>query len=279
MTRRSAQFSFSNLNQRGATLIEYVLLLVVAVALVKLLSTAFANPMGKFLNAYMGSYIQCLLEFGELPSLGGDSTTNGECNARFQPATLADGRPPRSESETTNRQSEQRSKDQGSEEEIRQSNRTGNRSGAGSAGRNRIGESLGADGGGAAKKTVVIDLNEEGGSKFFNAGRSSGARSQIATRADRISRRFLTESEIKELEQSQTRRTPARLSDTSPVAQKNKKYTVEPPPTRNIAGQSEDDFSFGSIIRWIIIAVLIIFILIFLGGLMSQFSRASRKSS
>ncbi len=280
MTLRTGQFSFSKLNQRGATLIEYVLLLVLAVALVKLLSTAFSNPMGKFLNAYMGTYIQCLLEFGELPSLGGESTTGGECNARFQPATLANGRPPKSESESSNRQSEQRSKDEGSEEEIRQANRTGNRGGAsGSSGRGRIGDSLGADGGGEAKKTVVIDLNEEAGSKFFTPSRGGGARSQTATRADRISRYYLTETEVQELERSQSRRSAAPLFEMTPVAQKNKKYTVEPPPQRTIASQGEDSFSFGHIIRWIIIALMILFVLIFLGGLLSQFSRASRKSN
>lgn len=278
MTHTTGQFSFSRANQRGAAFIEYVLMLVVAVALVKLLSTAFAQPMSKFLNAYMGTYIQCLLEFGELPSLGGDSTTDGECNARFQPATLADGRPPKSETEQAARKSEQSQKDKGSDDEIRQANRSGNTSGSSSATRNRRSGSANLDSAGTPAKTVVIDLNEDAGGKFFTPSRSGSSENPSAATAGKVSRYYLTESEAREIEQAQRRRNAPKVSDVTAVNQKNKKFKVEGPPKRSVASTDEDGFSFGNIIRWIIIAILLLFVLIFLGGLMSQFSRANRKS-
>jgi hypothetical protein len=281
MTHTTGQFSFLRSNQRGATLIEYVLMLVVVVALVKLLSTACDQPMNKFLNAYMGTYIQCLLEFGELPSLGGESTTDGECNARFQPATLADGRPPKSDSEQAARKSDPSQKDKGSDDEIRQANRsggTGGGSNAGSSRRQRDNNSS-LDRTPAPSKTVVIDLNEDPNGKFFTPSSTGPNAQATSTAGSKVSRYFLTESEAQELDQNQRRRSAAKVSEVTPLKQKNKKFKVEDPPKRKVASAEEDGFSFGNIIRWIVIGILILFVLIFLVGLMSQFSRANRKSS
>jgi hypothetical protein len=281
MTQRSGQFSFfsSRRNQRGAALIEYVLMLVVLVALVRLVTLAFSGPMSRFLNGYMGAYVQCLLEFGELPSLGGESTTGGECNVRFQPATLADGRPPLSDSERNANRTDADRRDKGSQAEISQANRSGGSGGRGGGGRRSArNDGSGIESNPADSKTVVIDLNEDGSGSFFRASGSSLRPQSVATRRDRVSRYFLTESEALELEKAQSRRATPRSSEGTQVQKNNKKYTVEPPPKRTLASESADEFSFGNMIRWIIISILILFVLIFLGGLFSQFSRSSRKS-
>jgi hypothetical protein len=53
----------------GQAMIEYVLLLVVSVSLV-LMAKGLFTGMGKFMDGYMGKYVRCLMEHGELPAFG-----------------------------------------------------------------------------------------------------------------------------------------------------------------------------------------------------------------
>ena len=50
-------------------MIEYVLLLVISVSLVLMAKSLFTG-MGKFMDGYMGKYVRCLMEHGELPTFG-----------------------------------------------------------------------------------------------------------------------------------------------------------------------------------------------------------------
>lgn len=79
-------------NQRGQGVVEYILVLVVVVFVllgaVYQLNSAFAV----WANNYFGNYLACLLETGELPSLGGEGTV-GSCNEDFAPFSIAEGRP------------------------------------------------------------------------------------------------------------------------------------------------------------------------------------------
>ncbi len=80
------------LNQAGQGVTEYILLLVIIIALVFgglfQLNTAFQN----WANNYFGEYLACLLETGELPSIGGAPGDSGICNELFEPFELASGR-------------------------------------------------------------------------------------------------------------------------------------------------------------------------------------------
>lgn len=80
-------------NQKGQGVIEYVLVLIVSVALilggVYQLNSAFKT----WATNYFGNYLACLLETGELPTIGGSPGDSGLCNQIFKPFSLADGRP------------------------------------------------------------------------------------------------------------------------------------------------------------------------------------------
>ncbi len=84
--------SFRLRNNQGQALIEYVLMLVIIVSLVLMLMTQIFKPFGDFIQSYMGSYVGCLLEYGELPSLGypepSEVDDDSECNKKFQAGTL-----------------------------------------------------------------------------------------------------------------------------------------------------------------------------------------------
>ncbi len=56
-------------NQQGQAVIEYVLLLVVTVSLVLGFRGVFSS-MNNFMSDFMGEYVVCLMEYGELPALG-----------------------------------------------------------------------------------------------------------------------------------------------------------------------------------------------------------------
>lgn len=78
----------------GQAAIEYILILVVTVAILLMLLMQLFRPMQMFVQAYMGDYVECLLETGELPSLGGESQIQDDsCNARFEAVSLSKGRP------------------------------------------------------------------------------------------------------------------------------------------------------------------------------------------
>lgn len=90
-------------NQSGQAVVEYTLMLIVTLSFLLALKPLYTN-FGKFINDYVGEYTACLMEFGELPSLGVNEedlkkhTASGGggkvCDAKFAKFTIADGRTP-----------------------------------------------------------------------------------------------------------------------------------------------------------------------------------------
>lgn len=82
-------------SQAGQAVTEYVLVLI-TVIIVFFLAGGFLRQFNSGFSAwvknYYGEYLSCLLETGELPTLGYEGG-NGGCEDEFQPFTLAGGRP------------------------------------------------------------------------------------------------------------------------------------------------------------------------------------------
>jgi hypothetical protein len=87
---------FRQLKQSGQAALEYLLLLFVIISILLGVVLTFADGTRRFVDNYFGAYFKCLLEAGELPTLGGDAggANASECESEFQPFTLAEGRPP-----------------------------------------------------------------------------------------------------------------------------------------------------------------------------------------
>lgn len=64
---------FSSLTQRGQGLLEYILLLVVVISLGFALLYQLFTPLQNWTQYYIGQYVECLLDQGELPGLGGEN--------------------------------------------------------------------------------------------------------------------------------------------------------------------------------------------------------------
>ncbi len=81
--------------QKGQATIEYILLLVVVIAIILGVIYQFDSAFQNFAQGYFGQYLACLIETGELPSLDAQQNYDpGSCNSQFQSFSLANGRPP-----------------------------------------------------------------------------------------------------------------------------------------------------------------------------------------
>lgn len=70
-----------------------MLILICVVALILAAMFQFNDAIKVWANNYFGDYLTCLLETGELPSIGGAPGDSGVCNQYFKPFSLKDGRP------------------------------------------------------------------------------------------------------------------------------------------------------------------------------------------
>lgn len=91
----------------GQAVVEYILIVSIAVGLIVIMKGAFTG-MNTFINNYLGLYTECLMAHGELPALGvsgAASFSDGsglkehlnsgyKCESGFKPFTIAGGRPP-----------------------------------------------------------------------------------------------------------------------------------------------------------------------------------------
>lgn len=88
------------LNDSGQAVVEYILLIVVVVSLVMGAKKAFSH-VDDFISHYIGDYVTCLMEYGELPSLGVAAAdqkrhldgAGKKCDEDFAGFTFVDGRP------------------------------------------------------------------------------------------------------------------------------------------------------------------------------------------
>jgi hypothetical protein len=269
-------------SQNGQALVEYVLVLVVSVALVMALAAQVFTPFRDFLKAYMGDYIACLLETGELPSLGNESTKDllaeEGCNASFQAATVAGGRPPSSSKAAAEQQAKnkQGSSDSGS----------GGSSavGPGSAGSNSTGGNLlvssmkrktATEVASAASKTTEIPL-AEGGSKFYNRRNSySEGTISASQKSTYVGVAGLTEEEKKKQERKEnTNRSIATGENFAPPP---KKIPVKKPEPKPDVIAEESPMTFGNFFRFLLIAAIVIALVMVLGSQALKIAKSQEK--
>lgn len=77
-------------SQSGQAVVEYLLILVVSVAVILGGLYQFNKAFQVWADSYFGDYLACLLETGELPGLGGPDP-NSVCQSQFKPFSIADG--------------------------------------------------------------------------------------------------------------------------------------------------------------------------------------------
>ncbi|MFP5518427.1 MAG: hypothetical protein ACLGGX_00865 [Bdellovibrionia bacterium] len=279
-------------DQGGQALIEYVLMLIISISLLLLLTAQIFTPFKEFLRAYMGTYIQCLLEYGELPALGSEGVgAESECNARFEDFTIGAGRPPKTDgsggssaSGANNRSDSNRSSSSSSSSSSDGSGRN-NSGGGGSSGRTVIvngsnrrsmgTESTSPD----AAKTIEIEVSAPGAGsgRFYSSG---GGSDSTSSRTER----FITGEVVSDFDQrrlaaqNKQNETAGMVVGENEQARAPKKIAINPP-KREVSSldDEEEEFTIGNFIRILIIAGIIIAIVIFVGGQILQMSKSFSK--
>lgn len=271
-------------NQRGQGLTEYILVLVVTIILilggVYQLNSAFRV----WALNYFGNYLACLLETGELPVLsGGGGGGAGICDEIFKPFTLADGRPlvtggtggggpgdgPGGDTGTGGG---------GSGGGTRESGRAGfaaRGSGGGSFGSNRSNnwrdQSRKSSAGANPKGKVGAYTGSSETSKYGSLPNTSqqGGKSRLETRLDN---RFAFDEEK---EAQQKRSAPSFARKPADERTKSPKIAVRRAEIKKVGGDAPDSgFTLPDLLRWLLIAAIIIALLVFLGGQALQINKS-----
>ncbi|MBC7465481.1 MAG: hypothetical protein H7256_05765 [Bdellovibrio sp.] len=303
-------------NQSGQAAIEYVLMVVVTVSLMFMLKGVFTGA-ETFMYKYVGEYTACLMEYGELPSFNvADSDLKNHtgggggkvCNSKFDGFTVGNGWQESGSgsggsgsttktSSTSNAASTSSSKN--SSQSASTSSKSSSSVSSSSSGKNggssspyssgKISRSSGgrnvstADGpsSGSDDKVKVTGVDEgqdgrrRGDMDFYTSSRSTGSRDRYkaitGVQADEISKRAKVSvrapsSKIVSVAEEEGRIGP-------------RKSTIEPYERKpNFVGPQDDDsFTFGSFMKWLIIAAMFIAIFLFFGGQVMNFMNSQEK--
>lgn len=287
LREKNSQFTSGLSNIRGQAAVEYVLMLVIIVAMIYGLTSQIFRPVNAFLDNYMGKYLECILEMGELPSLGSESTALEDegCNARFQPGTLANGRPPNGSggagSGSSSSSNSSTNKNSSSSEGGGSGGSSGTYAGSQSRGGSRFlnrgrRPSSGVESGGAANGKVVEIALDGGGSGSFFKGASGGGSAVIRRKTSSVAISGLTEVERKRLEKKANGEGRSTIVTGESIKPPVKKLMVKKPPERTIE-KEEEPFTIGNFIRIIFIAAIIIALVLFIGGQALQMSKSFEK--
>ena len=277
-------------SESGQAIIEYVLMLIISVSLVLALATQIFTPMQEFLKNYMGDYVQCLLEMGELPSLGGEDTTVADegCNAKFDGATIANGRPSKSSDSSSSSSSSSSSDSKGSggsgsSSDSESSSGSGTYAGSSSrpGGRSAMlsrNGGTGMDGGasGSGKETQIPVESGPGGG-FFASGTNQVIYVRRPSKTTSIGIAGMSEEDRKKIEKKNISEKRRNVATDGEVGPPPKKLLVKPPEAKAIIEKEDSGWSIGNFVRYLFIAAIIIILLLIVGGQALQMSKSMEK--
>ncbi|MGE5085278.1 MAG: hypothetical protein ACM3MG_03195 [Bacillota bacterium] len=275
-------------NNRGQAVIEYVLLLIISVSLVLMLVYQIFKPMQNFVQGFMGDYMACLLETGELPAFGGTDASATKaadlgCSAKFNNITGnssgASGAGSGSGSDSSSASAASKASSRGNDSGSGSSSSGGGY--AGSSSRNgsryltssRRGSS-GVDGSSSAQGGKVVEIAlDGGGSGGFFKGSNGGGYIGQGRKITSVGVTGLTDTEKKKLEKKAMGAKNAVVASGEFGTPPKKISVKKPEPKREIASEDEP-LTIGNFIRYLFIAALVLALVIFIGGQALQMSKS-----
>lgn len=313
-------------SRSGQAVVEYLLLMVIIVALCIGIGKGFGVLNG-FLNKYIGDYTRCLMEYGELPSLGVKvpelnrhmSGTGKKCDEKFQTFSFDEGFAAvggttggnqnsagsnsnsnsgsnpngRGGNSSTNNKGSNAAKKGNSGDSD--STNSGGGDGSGNAGNGsdskspykngqiaRAGSPFGTADGGVdeAQRVKIIELDEE---ENTSRKRKNKNYSLIRNDYDRSGYRAVTgrmQEEYQKTIKNKISRAPSTTVTTIKGGDAGGFMPIRKTlPQRTYEKQKEQDsdnsgFSFGGLLRFLIIAGMIVAIVIFFGGQVLNYSNS-----
>jgi hypothetical protein len=284
-------------NQSGQAIIEYLLILIVVIALVLGLAYQFNSAFRVYVTNYFGNYIACLLETGELPSLGANGA-GGRCGAEFgRSFNLADGRPLVGTGGGGG--------GGGGGGTAGPGDRAGGGGGRGSSSSSGSGGGGGgspADGGAGSggPQTAASYFNRRGRPPRTAVGNASGSEEKSYTgnteagkgRGRRVGevnrdtgrvtrstldRRFISTDELEQRSnEKQTTTKAGETGSTGGLRPKRLSYEAK----RSVAAANDvevEEFGFGKMLRILMIVLIIIALVLLIGGQLLQISKSWEK--
>lgn len=271
-------------SSRGQGFVEYILLIVIVISLALAVSNAFFKPFNEWARNYIGDYIFCLLDEGELPSLGGADSVS-ECSEKFEAFTFGGGRPAKSGGDGSG--NAESTDDKGSRDRLKKAGAgSDGPSDGGSSNRSRrasnnLGEGFDGGGSGAGK---ISDVTSQFG------GRSTSSRARFGqTSVDAGMSRAAEYNGVSGFIEREQERLKKREDKVSSIGRKsdlasgfvrsNKKL----PEPMTVSKKKEDidltagDWSFGEMFRILLILAIIIALLLFVAGQVMQISKSMEK--
>jgi hypothetical protein len=265
-------------NQRGQGIVEYILTLIVGVALILggmyQLNTAFKT----WATNYFGNYLACLLEAGELPSISGGGGDSGVCNQFFKPFSLAEGRPLKENAGQTGNDTANKTGSGAGANDKRAgasyvagggSSRYGGGSAFGHGGGNRGFAAKGGKGrgGGSSTFTGSTDASDYGG------GSGSSNRRIEKKKKTLLDNRFAfdqdRENRQKKSKSISNYKKPSEEGGPAPKIRVKKTDRK-----RDIAAQEDTGLNIPNFLRILIIAAIVIALVFFLGGQALQIGKS-----
>ncbi len=279
MKKKSREFKDLVKGRQGQAIVEYILILVVSLALILTVTVQVFKPMQFFLKDFMGTYVKCLLDTGELPALGGSNKIkDDECKASWSKSRQASGLSPQSSGEGSSSSDKKSGRGDTSSD--------GSNAGfyAGSQSRQSPFFNSSRRGGNSAessansKKSVIIALGEGSDSdKFFRAqggGNKGGYSSSKANTIVGLS--SMSDEERKKIGKKEPK-APRIVASGENFSNVKKKFVVKPPPVKAFVEKEEDPFQFGNIFRILFILAIILVLVLLIGGQALQLSKSWEK--
>lgn len=290
--KKTFVYQKSRAHQAGQAVVEYMLVLIITVAIILGTMSQFSDAFKQFLDSYFGDYIACLLETGELPSFGGEGITSGECNAKFETFSIANGRP-RTQSSGSGGSGNSSSSGAG------QSGSGGGGDSTNSAGKRNLRSRSFTSGGGSSNaeaSSLAANLKpasingrqnnqsnsgggDSGGADSSDGGFGGNRKSRkYRTRVITLGDEYLTED---------AKRKSSKVVSKSKKSKKEKareslraaRFELKVPEKRAVASDEDSTgFSVGAIIKFLLIAGIIVAIFLFLGGQAMQIKKSWQKS-
>ncbi len=273
--RKSREFKDLVTNSQGQAVVEYVLILVVSLGLVLLVATQVFSPLQYFLKDFMGTYVQCLLDTGELPPLGGTNKIRDDsCTANWRKARQSAGLSSESQNSATN--------SAGGKSSSQDSNGSNAGFYAGSQSRqspffNSSRRNAGsAEGGSDGRRSVVIALENGGADQFFRLAQTVGSNMSSRTGRRVVSISDMSDDERKKLKK-QDPKVPRIVASGENFSKVKQKFIVKPPPKKVFLENDDQPFSVGNLLRIFFIVAIIILLVLLVGGQALQLSKSWEK--
>jgi hypothetical protein len=272
----------ANLGESGQAAVEYLLILVVGVALVSLLAQVY-KPFGDFATAYFSNYLECLLETGELPG-----SQTGICIQEYSASVAKFSSASKSGLASAGAGSASSSANAAASASGGKGGASAKPGNASAEGSNSMSSRFGAGGASTAGIGSLKSRNPEAadskkeesytGSSAVSSGRFAGYgnNAQGRRRVQRMDGSFQIFDDRQPLatvssDNKSVIRRPADATDALRPVRARDNFNLRP----KKSAQPDVGFSIGFAFRFLLIAAIIIAIILLIGGQAMQISRGS----